>query len=148
MGSFTGLRLNLEKTIAFDPNAIGKLEVANITVRCAPVKYLGAYLGLGDLTKINFETPLRKAKAVISQWQRRSLTLDMRILVIKTFVFSVFVHVLNTVFISQYQIDLIQKLINGFLWRGWNKVQQSVMISSYDQGGLKILHVKNVIHEL
>ena len=32
VGSFTGLRLNLEKTIAFDSNAIGKLEVANITV--------------------------------------------------------------------------------------------------------------------
>ncbi len=142
------MRLNLEKTIAFDPNAIGKLEVANITVQYAPVKYLGAYLGLGDLTKINFETPLRKAKAVIAQWWRRLLTLDMRILVIKTFVFSVFVHMLNTVFICQHQIELIQKLINDFLWRGRNKVRQSVMVSSYDQGGLKMLCVKNVIHEL
>ena len=67
---------------------------------------------------------------------------------IKTFVFSVFVHVLNMVFISQHQIELIQKLINDFMWRGRNKVKQSVMVSSCDHGGLKMLHIKNVIHEL
>ena len=55
---FTGLQLNVEKTIAFDPAAAGKLEVAGMTVRAAPVKYLGAFLGFGDLSKLNFELPL------------------------------------------------------------------------------------------
>ncbi len=100
VGGFTGLKLNLEKTIAFDPAAQSKLKVSGIEVRCASVKYLGAYLGLGDITRLNFEAPLCKAKAVLSCWRRRSLTLDARILVLKIFAFSVFVHILNTVHIT------------------------------------------------
>ncbi len=60
VGKFTGLQLNLAKTIAFDASAEGKLTVAGVTIRNTLVKYLGAYLGLGDLSKLNFEGPLRK----------------------------------------------------------------------------------------
>ena len=58
VGSFTGLKLNLDKTIAFDSRAQGKLKVSGVEIRCAPVKYLGTYLGLGDMSHLNFETPL------------------------------------------------------------------------------------------
>ncbi len=54
-------------------------------MRNQPVKYLGAFLGLGDLSKQNFEKPLRVAKLIISRWSKRSLTLDAHILVLKTF---------------------------------------------------------------
>ncbi len=66
MGRFTGLLLNLEKTIAFDPRAERKLFEAGVAVRNQLVKYLGAFLGLGDLLKQNFEKSLRVAKSVIS----------------------------------------------------------------------------------
>ena len=89
--------------------------MAGVAVRSVPVKYLGAYLGLGDLWKLNFEQPLQKMHSVIAHW-RRYLTLDARILVIKTFLFSVFIHVLNAVYIINEQIDLIQKLLSDFLW--------------------------------
>ncbi len=116
-------------------------------MRSVPVKYLGTFLGLGDLSKMNFERPLQKAKSVMSHWQKQSLTLDARILVIKTFVFSVFVHVLNTVYITTQQLEK-KKLINDILWQGQNKVKQSVMVADYIQGGLKMFHVKNIVHEL
>ncbi len=87
-------------------------------------------------------------KTVMSCWRKHHLTLDTRILVIKTFLFSVFVHILNTVYISNSQLDLIQKLLNDFLWRGWNKIKQSVMIASLSSGGMQMLHVKNVVHSL
>ncbi len=148
VGMFTGLQLNVEKTIAFDPAAASKLEVAGVTVRAAPVKYLGAFLGFGDLSKLNFEIPLWKMRMVMSHWRKHHLTLDARILVIKTFLFLVFVHILNTVYISNNQLDLIQKLLNDFLWRGWNKVKQSVMVMSLSLGGMQMLHVKNVVHGL
>ena len=70
VGHFTGLRLNLEKTIAFDSSAVHKLRVAGIMVRNAPVKYLGAYLGLGNLSKLNFEAPLQKAHEILARWSK------------------------------------------------------------------------------
>ncbi len=116
VGIFTGLELNLTKTIAFNPHAVGSMVQDGIVVRCAPVKYLGAYLGLSDLSKLNFEQQLCKARAIISKWSGRNLSLDARILVSKTFIFSVFTCILNAVFITNVQINLIQKLLNEFIW--------------------------------
>ncbi len=112
------------------------------------MKYLGTYLGLGDLLKLNFEQLLRKAKEVLHHWSKRTLTLDGWILVLKTFVVSLFIHVLNTTFISTTQIDLIQKLCIDFLWKGKPKVRTSTVIAPHDQGGLKMVCVKNIVNAL
>ncbi len=53
-----GLTLNLNKTIAIRHKQ--PLQMAGIEVKNAPVKYLGAYLGQGDLSKMNFEKLLKK----------------------------------------------------------------------------------------
>ncbi len=148
VGTFTGLELNLVKTIAFNLQVKGTVLHGGIIVCCAQVKYLGAFLGLGDLSKLNFEQPLHKAKSIISRWTSRNLSLDVRILVSKIFVFSVFTHVLNVVYITNAQIDLIQKLLNEFLWRGQNKIRPTVMYSSYHLGGMNMLWVRDVIHNL
>ena len=100
VGTFTGLELNITKTIAFDPNVQGKLQIARVMVGLAPVKYLGIILGIGDLSKQNFEKPWWTTKVVATRWGKHSLTLDARILVIKTFIFSLFVHVLNCTVIT------------------------------------------------
>ncbi len=85
-------------------------------VRCAPIKYLGAYLGISDLSKLNFEAPFQKMKSVLSRWSKRPLTLDARILVCKMFAFSIFTYVLNCIFISTHQLDIIQKALMDFVW--------------------------------
>ncbi len=148
VGSFTGLTLNLDKTIAFDPFIGKKMSLARVTVGSSSVKYLGVFLGLGDVSKLNFEGPLHKAKAVIAKWNKCSLSLDARILVMKTFIFSVFVHILNTVFVATHQIVLLQRIVNDFLWKSCSKVKLSVITTPMCNGGLKMLHVKNIIHNL
>ncbi len=74
---------------------MNKSCVAGVTVSGEPVKYLGAYLGSGDLTAMNFEAALKKARAVASRWSKRKLTLIARVLVVKMFIFSIFVHTMN-----------------------------------------------------
>ncbi len=86
--------------------------------------------------------------AILSKWSGRSLTLDMRILVSKIFVFSVFSHVLNVVHITNAQIDLIQKMLNKFVWCSWNKIRLSVMSSQHQMGGMNMLQVCDVLHTL
>ena len=74
VGTFTGLSLNLSKTIAFYHKFDVLTEMAGITVGNKPVKYLGVHLGQGDLSVLNFEKPLRVARNKLKCWQGRSLT--------------------------------------------------------------------------
>ena len=116
VGTFTGLSLNVNKTIAFNCEIVGKKILAEVSTRSTPVKYLGAFLGLGDLTKLNFEQPLRKAHRIMNKWNNYHLTLDAHILISKTFLFSVFTHMINSIFLTISQIDVIQKLVSDFVW--------------------------------
>ena len=115
--------------------------VAGVQVCNAPVEYLGAYLGMGDLTSLNFEQPLRVAWNKIWYWNKQNLSLFAHVTVLKTFVFSLFVHVLNCVWITPLQLDIIQKMLNDFLWKGLNKVKQSTAYANLDHGGLKMIHI-------
>ncbi len=65
VGCFTGLSLNLEKMIAFQSKQDKSTLVGGVSIRNKPVKYLGVYLGLGDLSNLNFEKPLRSAQEKI-----------------------------------------------------------------------------------
>ena len=141
VGTFTGLYLNVNKTIAFNCELVGKRILVGVSTRNTPVKYLGAFLGLRDLTKLNFEQPLRKAHGIMNKWNNRHLTLDGCILIFKTFLFSVFTHMLNSIFLTVSQINVIQKLVSDFVWQGRNKIWPLVMCRPYTLGGLKILRV-------
>ncbi len=52
VGTFTGLHFNIDKTIAFNCEIVGERILVGVSTRYTPVKYLGAFLGLGDLTKL------------------------------------------------------------------------------------------------
>ena len=67
---------------------------------------------------------------------------------VKTFIFSVFVHVLNMVWITLEQLDVIQKMLVDFLWRGWSKIYLSVICNDLLHSSLKMLYVKNFMHNL
>ncbi len=83
-----------------------------------------------------------------SRWSKQSLTLPAQIVVLKTFIFSIFVHLLNCVFLTNTQIEVIQKLLLDFLWKGKARLKMTTIMPPPSQGGLKMLHVKNVLHVL
>ncbi len=129
---FTGLALNLEKMIAFSPLQERCQIIAGIQVDSVLVKYLGAFLGLGDLSALNFEMPLRKARIKLQKWNKRKLSLFARITVAKTFIFSLFTHILNSTWITNDQLNLTQKILNEFLWGGENKLKPSIFFCPLD----------------
>ncbi len=118
----TGLLLNILKTIAFTPSQGNPIKLLGVVIAAKLAKYLGAYLGLGDLSTLNFESPLQKAWNKIQHWNKRNLSLKARVTIIKTFIFSLFTHILNTVFITNDQLDVVQKIVNDSLWYGKPKV--------------------------
>ncbi len=146
IGQFTGLTLNLDKTIAFSPKFHGIHYVHGIQISNTLVKYLGAFLGTGDLSTLNFEKPLRVARQKIRVWSSHTLTLKARVTVEKTFIYSLFIHVLNVVYIRNDQLELLQKLLNDFLWHGKNKIKNKLNTSPNKNGGMNMIHVKNSVH--
>ena len=112
VGGFTGLTLNLDKTLAFSPFQTKHITKYSIQIDSVLIKYLGYYLGLGDLSNVNFEIPLHKARIKLNHWNKRKLSLFARITVAKTFIFSLFTHVLNTTWINNDQLHLIQIILN------------------------------------
>ncbi len=152
---FTRLHLNLQKTIVLFPNfwnnlnknkspsdtlqnKNNQLKISGVEVSDEPVKYLGAFLGTGNMTSLNFEKVLAKARSIVARWRKHSLTLPARITILKTFIFSIFVHILNVVEITAAQIDTIQRILNDFLWRGKDRVKFACVCGSKDLGGLKM----------
>lgn len=57
-------------------------------------------------------------------------------------------HLLNCVYLTNTQIEVIQKLVLDFLWKGKARLKMSTIMSPPSQGSLKMLYVKNVLHIL
>ncbi len=122
--------------------------VDGVVVDSKPVKYLGAFLGLGDLSGLNFEKPLKNAWNNLQSWNKRHLTLPARVVIAKTFIASLFIHVLNSIHVHTHQLQIMQNLLNDFLWHGRTKIKQSVSCAPLGDRGLNMLHIKNLVHGL
>ncbi len=58
---FTELSLNLDKTVIFNPSITQSICYKGMQMQNTLVKYLGTFVGSGDLSHLNFELTLRKA---------------------------------------------------------------------------------------
>ena len=147
VGQFTGLSLNLKKTIAYS-HWNKSYTLAGIRISNTPVKYLGAIVSAKDLSTANFKHLLQKARKITTKWSSRHLTIPAQVLVVKTFVFSTFIHICNCVYLITDQLQLLQSILNQFIWQGRNKICPTVMYAPVDQRGLNMINVKNVVHVL
>ena len=43
-------------------------------------------------------------------------------------------------------IKEVNKLVYGFIWNGPDRVKREVMVKQYDDGGLKMLCLKSLLH--
>ena len=68
-GQYTGLSLNLDKTMVFDSRAQNEYKYCGVTVTNKPVKYLGMHLGVGEASvELNLQKALEKIRTVALQW--------------------------------------------------------------------------------
>ncbi len=70
-GQYTGLTLNLDKTMVFDSRAQNKYKYCGVTVTNKPMKYLGMHLGVGEASvELNLQKAIEKMRTVAAQWQK------------------------------------------------------------------------------
>ena len=76
-------------------------------------------------------------------WKWRGLTLIGKIQIVKTFIIPKFLSKATAISISNDLVNEINRLI--FIWRGNDKIKQTVLINDIETGGLKILDIESMI---
>ncbi len=140
---FTGLHLNVSKTVAYAPHITKPFCIEGIRVSNKPIKYLGVWVG--DSTECQdkmFSDILSKIHKVATKWRHRTLTLSAWLLVLKCMIFSINIHTFTNIFFSNDILETLQHIANDFLWRGWNRLKQQKCWNTPKWGGLNHLHVK------
>ena len=146
----SGLRLNIKKTEAlWIGSKIGK-EV-NLSAEKDfkwvkdKVRALGVWLSTNPETTIeaNYSEKLTKVRNSLSCWELRRLSLLGKITVLKSLIASQLVYILSPLPTNHNAIKEINNIFFHFLWDGkGDKVKRDIIISDYENGGLRMIDVK------
>ena len=150
-GSISGLEVNKDKTKLI---WIGSKINSKSRINTNPEMFWGenefTLLGitfstdLNNISKMNFEKVLLKAKAELNSWKYRILTPIGKITVLKTLILPKFIHLFSSVPTPNSILNEINKLFYNYLWNGKpDKVSRKTVSMNYNKGGLKMINIFN-----
>lgn len=146
-GNFSGLKLNKQKTTGL---WIGNLKfrapttLHNISITNDHVKALGIYFGTNkaECHKLNWDSKLESCQTLINAWNKRNLTMNGRILVIKSILIPKFTYLLQNLEPTKQILNDINTMFYKFLWKGKNdKIKRATVIGPKLQGGLDMIDI-------
>ena len=150
-GDLSGLKVNTEKTkliwIGSLKKSSKKLKV-NQELCWGETKFslLGLQFSanLNEMTEINFETAIKKAKTELKSWKYRTLSPIGKIAVLKSLILPKFVHLFSSIPASQSTIAEINTIFYSFLWGNKpDKIKREVICKDYLDGGLRMINLFN-----
>jgi len=146
--NISGLQLNATKTEAMwlgaDPPFI---LPHNIKWSRKPIKILGVYVGwnLNESINLSYSEKIINIKKLLLSWQHRKLTLNGKILILKSLVLSKITHLLNVLPFPNVYMKELENLFYNFVWNSkTNKVKKSVFIQDFRSGGHKMIDIQAV----
>ena len=107
------------------------------------VKTLGVWLSTDPvlMMKANYDEKLTKLKASLG-WEMRRLSLLGKITVLKSLMVSQLLYILSPLPTDHEAVKEVNNLFYNFLWGGrGDKIKRNILISNYEQGGLKMIDV-------
>lgn len=145
----SGLRINYKKTEAlWIGSCVGKeenlLPEKNIQWNESKVKFLGVWLSTDPkiTLRTNYDEKLEKIRIVLNSWKLRRLTLIGKIVVLKSLAASHLPYILAPLETDERFLKEINQIFYDFLWNNkGDKIKRSVLINSYDKGGLKMIDI-------
>ncbi len=154
--SFTvvsGLKLNLAKTEAMGigtekgyAESESGIKWNNEAIRC-----LGVYIGHNKLLcqKHNWDDKLEEMQKLVDVWRLRNTTLIGKIVIIKSLLLPKIIYSALNTEIPDKMTDKLNTLLYKFLWGGKNdRINRNTIISKYEEGGLKMIHLKSFFMSL
>ena len=96
-----------------------------------------AYQSLSQ--KQNFDEKITALISMLNLWKMSNLTINGRILIVKTLGISKYVHLTSVIPFSKAIVQIIKKLLYAFVWKGkQNKYKRKTLICEIEEGGLKM----------
>ena len=146
---YSGLKPNIEKTQAFwaGKDADTKEPICSeLNMRWTnKLKVLGITFSNVDAQSVteNFENKLARMKTIIASWNRRSLSLKGKILIIKTLLLPILTHIFTALprppneFMARLKTILFQ-----FIWNGKvDRIKRSSLCKPYADGGMAMVDI-------
>ena len=98
--------------------------------------------------KQNWEGRIEKIKNIIKSWMKRKLTIIGKIQVVKTFLLSQFIYVLQSISLREDILNEINTLLFRFIWKkdsinkkAWERVKRKVICNTKEKGGLEMVNI-------
>ena len=151
---FTGLRLNKNKTKAMQ---VGKPSYSQTTINNISwaqegdlMKILGIYFNDKGCSNVqqNWDERIETIIRYIKMWEKRNLSIIGKIQVIKTFLMSQMVYLMQAIILPEDILKKINTILFKFLWkrrfsnrRAFEKVKRDVVCQDYVNGGVKMINI-------
>ncbi len=149
----SGLNVNFNKTevvwIGVKRGCMDKLQTQeNLTWNFGgKFKLLGIQYDLQreDFYHLNVPTRVISIKKILNDWSLRDISIIGKITVLKSLVLPILVQNLTILpNLSPQENNEIQSLFYKFTWNGKpDKIKRNLIIQSYENGGLKLPHIKS-----
>jgi hypothetical protein len=98
--------------------------------------------------QLNVRNKIDKLSNKIKQWSQRYLTMEGKVLIVKTFGLSQIIYNMQSYGFEISGINTVEKIIFKFLWstkdnpNGIDRIKRSVMKNDYSKGGMKVTDVE------
>ena len=150
-GEQSGLKLNYDKTTVY---RIGSIHNTNAMFYTQPqlawtndpVNILGVVVSCNEdqMTTLNYEPVVSKAKQTLFSWSNRTLSLLGKILIVNSLVASLFVYKMSVLpTIPANILKEINDIISKFLWNGKRpKIKNQILENNKANGGAGLVNMK------
>ena len=140
----SGLRLNIRKTegLWLGRGRNRNDTLGNIKWENSSIKALGIHFGYNkhELEERNWLEKIESIKKCLKIWNCRDLSLQGRVLIIKTVALAKVVYLLTALSVPKWVINIINREFFSFLWKyKRDKVSRRVVINDLENGGLNML---------
>ena len=149
---FTGLKVNVHKTKAIQIGA--RREYENLPFNTVDkIKILGIYFENGKMAmeiETNWKSKVEHIQALIRKWSKRDLSIQGKVVVVKTFLVSQLVYIMRSIGLPRLALQQINRMLYKFIWqkkfsnrRAFEKVKRSVLEAEYSKGGLNMININD-----
>ncbi len=143
---FAGPNLNVSKTkgIWLGPlKDLGLRKFCDITWTGNPIKCLGIYLGhkKEKCDFLNWNKKLDNIHNTLNLWKCRDLSIEGKILIIKTMIISKIVFPVTLLDIPEEFIRTLKEYVYDFIWGSKDKVKRTVLTNDKKNGGYSMIDI-------
>jgi len=139
----SGLKTNKGKTSATGLGIWKKRKETLSGVKISPdeIKILGIWFCHDKkvMQDLNVGGKLEKIKKTLNSWFNRGLSLQGKIMVLKSLGLSQLTYPMTNLFVPKHYLEKIDKFVFQYIWGNSKKVKirKTVLIQNYEDGGLK-----------